>query len=86
MAARAVCESPPAIRQPVALDNNNNIINTMIAIGTATALPASRITKPCRNDSAQATGGKGIISSTHTANPSRVPSAMPFVIPLPHSF
>ena len=35
MAARAVCESPPAIQQPVALnDDNNNVINTMMsAIG-----------------------------------------------------
>lgn len=37
--------------------------------------------KRCRNDSAQATGRRtGIISSTHTANPSRVPSAMPFMM------
>ena len=34
MAARAVCESPPAIQQPVALnDNNNNVSTMMSAIG-----------------------------------------------------
>ena len=93
MAARAVCESPPAIQQPVALnDNNNNVINTMmsaIGIGRDSTRPREAVivhapAKRCRNDSAQATGRRtGIISSTHTANPSRVPSAMPFMMLYP---
>ena len=86
MAARAVCESPPAIQQPVALNDNNNVINTMmsaIGIGRDSTRPREAATpaapghqhRRC-NDSAQATGRRtGIISSTHTANPSRVPSA-----------
>lgn len=89
MAAKAVCESPPAIQQPVALNDNNNVINTMmsaIGIGRDSTRPREAAivhapTKRCRNDSAQATGRRtGIISSTHTANPSRVPSAMPFMM------
>lgn len=89
MAARAVCESPPAIQQPVALNDNNNVINTMmsaIGIGRDGTRPREATTvhvpvKRCRNDSTQATGRKiGISNSTHTANPSRVPSAMPFMM------
>ena len=72
-----------------ALNDNNNVINTMmsaIGIGRDSTRPREAAivhapAKRCRNDSAQATGRRtGIISSTHTANPSRVPSAMPFMM------
>lgn len=72
MAARAVCESPPAIQQPVALNDNNNVINTMMsAIGIERDSTRPREAaivhapaKRCRNDSAQATGRRtGIIAA-----------------------
>lgn len=89
MAAKADCESPPAIQQPVAPNDSNNVISTMMSvidIGRNSTRPCEATTvcapaKRCRNASTQTTGRRtGIINSTHTANPNRVPSVMLFTM------